>query len=88
MKNYNKNLIDKTKDISQKALEKSFNKVNILTSPTDQINRISCNVGKTLGVIMIVVGAIEIVKGKALLGSGSCIAGVSTIVSNFIAQNK
>lgn len=88
MKNYNKNLIDKTKDISQKALEKSFNKVNILTSPTDQINIIGCNVGKTLGVIMIVVGAIEIVKGKALLGSGSCIAGVSTIVSNFIAQNK
>jgi hypothetical protein len=88
MKNYNKNLIDKTNDISQKTLEKSFKKVNILTSPPAHINRIGCNVGKTLGVIMIVVGAIEIVKGKSLLGSGSCIAGVSTIVSNFIAQKK
>lgn len=87
MKNYNENLLNATKKLSQKTLNKSTQTVYKLTHPSDKVSKIGSAVGKSISIGLVTVGAIAMISGR-LWGAGSCLAGTVTIVSNAISRKK
>ncbi len=87
MKNYNEKLIEATRKVSQETLHKSMDTVYKLTHPSKKVSRIGSTIGKRVGIGLILAGTAGALLGH-MWGVGTCIAGVTTVVSNAINMKK
>jgi uncharacterized membrane protein (DUF106 family) len=86
-KNHNEKIMDATKRMSQETLNKSMDRVKKLTRPSKKVSRIGSKIGMVVGILLIIIGVVGILLGRKW-GIGSCLAGVTSIISNIINLKK
>jgi len=83
MIHYNEKILDATKRMSQETLNKTMDRVKKLTHPS----KIGSKIGMAVGTLLIIIGVVGILLGRKW-GIGSCLAGVTSIISNIINLKK
>lgn len=83
MINYNEKILGATTKISQETLNKSMDRVKKLTNPSKKVSRIGSKIGITIGISLIITGTVSILLGHKW-GIGTCLAGVTSVISNII----
>lgn len=87
MIHYNEKILEATKRMSQKNLNKSMDRVKKLTHPSKKVLRIGSKIGMTIGIGLIITGTVGVLLGHKW-GIGSCLAGVASVFSNIINLKK
>jgi hypothetical protein len=87
MIHYNEKIIDATKRMSQETLNKSMDRVKKLSHPSKKVLRIGSKIGLVIGIVLIITGAVNVLLGHKW-GLGSCLAGVTSVISNIINLSK
>lgn len=75
---------DKTFEITRLVIEKSEN----LRTPPPKLDKIGTTIGFCVGMVLCVVGMMQMFIGKPQWAIGSFIAGGVTIISNYIHYRK
>ncbi len=87
MIHYNEKIMDATKRMSQETLKKSMNRVTKFTHPSKKVSRIGSKIGMAIGILLIIISILGILLGRKW-GIGSCLAGITSIISNIINLKK
>lgn len=78
----------KAVEASRRFTERAIEKSNGLRYPSRQIQKIGSIIGFWIGVILILIGIIQLFLAKYIWALGAIFAGGLTIISNIISYNK
>ena len=88
MKQYNKKLLEATKEISNKTYQKAMDDAQKATHPSPRVLKRGAVISSGIGFTLLTVGVIGLFSEKEKWALGSLISGIIVIATNFTNANR
>lgn len=84
MKEYNKKVLEATKNLSNKTYQKAMNDVKKATHPSPQILKKGALISSGIGLTLLTVGFVGLFSKKEKWALGALVSGTIVIATNFV----